>query len=310
MNRRAALTALASLGSTSLAGCLDVVSGGDQSSGSGEPSAAASGSGESGASEATAAPTASPESRAGDGSTETAGVDTSLAAQGVPSTICSAPIRPYPGIVALVDPAFASDWSDHEIPDRYGTAFGSAGGIDPEHTVVGLEVDGDARAYPLEVLSEHEIVNDRFGEPVSVTYCPIWRSGLVAERVVDGETRTFAVSGQLWQPEGLYVSAAEESNTTFGAARSGGETVTVRKSGNLVMYDLATRSYWSQILARAICGPATGTTLSIRPSTVATWADWRDRHPDTSVLLPPPHSGTQPNDDYASETPPPPPNDE
>jgi hypothetical protein len=58
------------------------------------------------------------------------------------------------------------------------------------------------------------------------------------------------------------------------------------------MYDRATGSYWSQILATAICGPMTDTELAIVPSTVATWAEWRDEFPETDVLLPPPHSET------------------
>jgi hypothetical protein len=58
------------------------------------------------------------------------------------------------------------------------------------------------------------------------------------------------------------------------------------------MVDAATGSYWSQLLAQAICGPRTGDELAIRPSTVATWKAWRARRPSTEVLLPPPHSGT------------------
>lgn len=68
--------------------------------------------------------------------------------------------------------------------------------------------------------------------------------------------------------------------------------MSIKSTGNLVLYDAATHSSWSRILAHAICGPLGDTDLSIRPSTVATWADWRERHPDTEVLLPPPHSRT------------------
>jgi hypothetical protein len=58
------------------------------------------------------------------------------------------------------------------------------------------------------------------------------------------------------------------------------------------MYDRATGSYWSQILVEAICGPKRGTAVSIRPSTVATWGEWRAAPPGTDVLFPPPHSTT------------------
>jgi hypothetical protein len=76
----------------------------------------------------------------------------------------------------------------------------------------------------------------------------------------------------------------------FGADADG--TTDPARNGNLVMLDDVTGSYWSQFLGRAICGPAEGTRLEIRPSTVATWGDWRRDHPATDVLLPPPRSGT------------------
>jgi hypothetical protein len=64
----------------------------------------------------------------------------------------------------------------------------------------------------------------------------------------------------------------------------------VRAAGNLVMVDDATGSYWSQLLARAICGPRAGDSLRIRPSTLTTWGKWRATHPETELLLPPPYS--------------------
>jgi hypothetical protein len=133
--------------------------------------------------------------------------------------------------------------------------------LDDDERVIGVVRDGDARAYPLAVLNWHEIVNDDFDVPVLVTYCPLCGSGVVAERRVEGEPATFGVSGLLW-------------------------------NSDLVMYDTVTDSLWSQILGTAIRGPATGTELSLLPATFATWAAWRDEHPDTSVLLPPPHSDT------------------
>ncbi len=61
---------------------------------------------------------------------------------------------------------------------------------------------------------------------------------------------------------------------------------------NLVMYDEATSSLWSQVRAQSIRGPMTGTTLSLLPSSLTTWGEWRSAHPDTRVLLPPPISDT------------------
>jgi hypothetical protein len=78
----------------------------------------------------------------------------------------------------------------------------------------------------------------------------------------------------------------------FGADVYGGEERTVDYTGNLVMYDEATGSYWSQVLARAVCGPRRGSTLGIVPSSLSTWGDWRAANPEGKVLLPPPFSKT------------------
>ncbi|WP_458186170.1 DUF3179 domain-containing (seleno)protein [Haladaptatus sp. NG-WS-4] len=96
-----------------------------------------------------------------------------------------------------------------------------------------------------------------------------------------------------WQAPGLRAGASEQEGKVFGATAEN-ESASVRNSGNLVLADEATGSYWSQILAEAICGPRTGDELPIRPSTLTTWEEWRSEHPNTEVLLPPPHSGTLP----------------
>ncbi|ESS04491.1 MAG: protein of unknown function (DUF3179) [uncultured archaeon A07HR67] len=152
-------------------------------------------------------------------------------------------------IPAITDPVFGENWSDVEA---------SLEGAD---RVVGVEVDGEARAYPLAILNWHEVVNDSFGGPLLVTFCPLCGSGVTAERRVDGETTLFGVSGKLWMSD-------------------------------LVMYDERTESLWSQVLGKAVQGPETGTALTLRPSTITTWREWREGHPDTSVLLPPPASNT------------------
>lgn len=212
------------------------------------------------------------------------GQQAGLAEYGFPATICEE--EPYlEGIRAIEEAAFGVDWSDVDVPERYRRA----GGLAADSVVIGL-TDGDrARAYPLDVLEIHEVVNDRFGAPILVTYCPICRSGMVARRVVDGEPTGFGVSGLLWQPPSIQTAGSEQEDRVFGVGSDGIE-VDVRNSGNLVLYDAATGSYWSQLLARAICGPRRGDDLEIVPSTVTTWGEWRDEHPDSRVLLPPPAS--------------------
>ncbi|SFR50643.1 DUF3179 domain-containing (seleno)protein [Halogeometricum limi] len=222
---------------------------------------------------------------------------------GFPRTLCERPPVDDVGIRAIVAPAFARDWSGVRVAERYrigSTARGDAGGgrgaTDPsdgglsdDSVVVGVERGGDARAYPLSILWWHEVVNDEFGGPLLVTYCPICRSGMVAERLVAGRPTTFRVSGHLWRPPRIYTEASVLDGRAFGASLNDADAA-VRNSGNLVLVDDATGSYWSQLLARAVCGPASGTRLVFRPSTVTTWGSWRRDHPETDVCLPPPHS--------------------
>ncbi len=161
---------------------------------------------------------------------------------------------PPDGITPIIDPAFASDWSEFSDQAESGdTALSDA------VQVIGVERDGAARAYPLSVLSLHEIVNDTFEDPLLVTYCPLCASGVVAERRVAGGETLFGNSGYTWQ-------------------------------NDLVMYDFATESLWSQLMATAIRGPQTGDSLTLVPSSITTWGEWQRVHPDTAVLLPPPAS--------------------
>ena len=70
-----------------------------------------------------------------------------------------------------------------------------------EYYVVGVELDGESRAYPINMLSrpDHHVVNDVLGgQPIAVTWCGLCQSPLVCERRVDGQTLTFFVSGELY----------------------------------------------------------------------------------------------------------------
>jgi len=166
---------------------------------------------------------------------------------------------PRDGIPAIVDPVFGSSWAetDYEVAtDAYRSPS-----LAPTDEVIGVARGGTARAYPLKLLTRHEVVNDDIGGPLLVTYCPICKSGLVADRRVDGEARTFGVSGYLFR-------------------------------ANLVLYDQGGGNLWSQLLATAIRGPATGTELGLITSRTTTWEAWQAEYPGTEVLLPPPASNT------------------
>lgn len=130
--------------------------------------------------------------------------------------------------------------------------------LDDSDPGIGLVVEGESRFYPYRILVWHEIVNDTVdGVPVLVTYCPLCATGIVFQREIDGKAEEFGVSGRLWQ-------------------------------SNLLMYNRASsedgESLWSQVLGEAVVGVHTGKKLSIVPSDIVRWADWKKLHPGASVL--------------------------
>ncbi|MFB6193815.1 MAG: DUF3179 domain-containing (seleno)protein [Halobaculum sp.] len=217
-----------------------------------------------------------------------------LGKHGRPSNICEQEIVEDFEVRGIVDPAFADTWDGREIRPKYRQNDRDAvAPLADDAAVIGVTTDDRARAYPVPVVWWHEVVNDTFGEPLLVTFCGLCNSGMVAKRLVRGEPTRFGVSGQLWRPPDLYARAAATKNVTFGSRRwadNGTVKRDVRIEGNLVLYDEATRSFWSQILARGICGPMAGETLTQVPIRLTDWGTWRTDHQETDVLLPPPHS--------------------
>jgi hypothetical protein len=121
-------------------------------------------------------------------------------------------------------------------------------------SVIGISLNGDVRAYPLQILVWHEIVNDVVGGvPIAITYCPLCYSTQAFVRQINGTAVQFGTSGKLY-------------------------------NNNLVMYDRLTKSLWSQIWGQAIAGNLTGQKLQRVPVDVTTWGAWRKLHPNTLVL--------------------------
>ncbi len=149
---------------------------------------------------------------------------------------------PKDGIPSIDNPQFIPVSEMQELP--------------AQEPVVGLTVNGVSRAYPMRLLTWHEIVNDVIGGvPVAITYCPLCNSAIVFDRRVGGETLEFGVSGKL------------------------------RISG-LIMYDRNTESWWQQFLGEAIVGEMTGTQLRMLPSRIESWERFAKRKPDGQVLIP------------------------
>lgn len=130
------------------------------------------------------------------------------------------------------------------------------GNIVDQAPVIGLTINGDARAYPLSILMWHEMVNYIVGDkPVTVTYCPLCKAALVFDRNVQGKTLDFGTTGKL------------------------------RKS-DLVMYDRQTETWWQQFTGEAIVGAMQGAELALVSSRLESFGEFKKRHPDGTVLIP------------------------
>jgi hypothetical protein len=122
--------------------------------------------------------------------------------------------------------------------------------------VLSLVINGDARAYPLRIMMWHEIVNDVVGDqPVVVTYCPLCNSAIVFDATVDGTAREFGTTGKL-------------------------------RFSDLVMYDRVSETWWQQFSGAGIIGKHAGYKLTMLPSRLETWGQFKAENPAGQVLVP------------------------
>ncbi len=126
----------------------------------------------------------------------------------------------------------------------------------PTEPVVGVIINGQARAYPLRILTWHEIVNDELaGVPITITYCPLCNSTIVFDRRLDGLVLDFGTTGKL-------------------------------RNSDMVMYDRQTESWWQQFLGEAIVGKLTGKRLKTIPARLESFEKFLARAPQGQVLIP------------------------
>ncbi|MBI3983319.1 MAG: DUF3179 domain-containing protein [Gemmatimonadetes bacterium] len=148
---------------------------------------------------------------------------------------------PKDGIAALDEPRFESV----ARADRWLQ--------DPEPVMV-VAMDDDVRAYPLQILIWHEIVNDVVGSrPVAVTYCPLCNTAMTFDRTVNGVVLDFGTTGRL-------------------------------RHSDLVMYDRQTESWWQQATGEAIVGVHAGQRLPLLATPLMSWRDFRRTYPEALVL--------------------------
>lgn len=167
---------------------------------------------------------------------------------------------------------WATDFSRHEVPlDEFLSGGPGKDGIpaidepkfqpldevdwlEDREPVIAFGIGDEWRAYPIQILIWHEIVNDVVADtPVAVTFCPLCHTAIVFDRTVDGQVLDFGVSGNL-------------------------------RHSDLVMFDRLTESWWQQATGRGIVGAYTGTQLEFLPSQLISWAQFRELHPDGVVL--------------------------
>ena len=169
--------------------------------------------------------------------------------------------------------AWETDFSLHTVD--YGTIFSGGVGRDgippidnpvfesvaeangwlaPLEPVIALEVEGAAKAYPLQILMWHEIVNDEIGGvPVAVTFCPLCNSAIVFDRRLNGVIYDFGVSGNL-------------------------------RNSDLIMWDRQTESWWQQLTGEGIVGTLAGERLTFIPAQIVAWETYAEAYPESEVL--------------------------
>lgn len=126
--------------------------------------------------------------------------------------------------------------------------------LKPVEPVISVSLNGRTKAYPLQILIWHEIVNDRIGETaIAVTFCPLCYSAIVFDRTIDGRAYSFGVSGML-------------------------------RHSDMVMYDRRTETLWQQLSGRAIVGDLVGKTLKQLPAQIISFEQFRKAYPDGLVL--------------------------
>ncbi|MEL7156800.1 MAG: DUF3179 domain-containing protein [Actinomycetota bacterium] len=168
--------------------------------------------------------------------------------------------QPPDGIFPIDQPMFAPvDELDYEIAAN--------------EAVVAVEVNGEARAFPIQLMIWHEIVNTEIGGvPVTVTFCPLCNSAISFDRRFGDEVLDFGTSGELYQSA-------------------------------LVMYDRQTESMWAHFTGQALVGHLAGARLTLIPTQTVAFADWVEAHPDGHVLTrdlgaPPSYAGLYGSNPY------------
>lgn len=128
--------------------------------------------------------------------------------------------------------------------------------LEDHHTVFGIEVNGDFRAYPKRILAWHEMFTATVGDvPVTGVYCTLCGTVILYKSIHEGKKYNFGTSGFLFR-------------------------------SNKLMYDQETQSLWNTIWGKPVVGPLVGKGIELDYLSVVTttWGEWKQLHPSTQVL--------------------------
>lgn len=174
---------------------------------------------------------------------------------------------------SIADANWRTDFSRHTVPlDEIRSGGPPRDGIPPidhpqfvtlssanswlhdREPVIAVQRNGVAKAYPLQILIWHEIVNDTLGdEPIAVTFCPLCNSAVAFHRQLDEHVLDFGTTGRL-------------------------------RHSDLVMWDRQTESWWQQLTGEAIIGTLAGKRLTMIPASLVSYAAFKQTFPDGRVL--------------------------
>lgn len=156
------------------------------------------------------------------------------------------------------------------MPTRLVVVPASQNTVALDRLVVGVEVNGEARAYPLQFIGYHHQVRDSIGgQEVLVTYCTVCRTGRVFDPRIAGAVEHFRLVGM--------------------------------DHFNAMLEDETTGSWWRQANGEAVAGPLAGTTLEELPSRQVTLRQWLALYPASLVMQPDPAFAAEYAQDYAFE---------
>ena len=128
--------------------------------------------------------------------------------------------------------------------------------LDDDNIVFGIEINGDARAYPKRILAWHEMFIDEIGgTEYAGVYCTLCGAVILYETVHNGVQHHLGTSGFLYR-------------------------------SNKLMYDRDTQSLWNTTWGEPVVGPLVGKEIQLKRSYLVTtnWGEWKRRHPKTTVL--------------------------